>query len=761
MASINRRPLYINSSANPALPLVTGEASPPSHLPLRFHKLMPGYSPSPLVSLKSVAEDIGVQDVYLKFEGERFGLPSFKILGASWSTFRMLAAKLGLPLDSSIDAVKSALRTHPEPVTLFAATDGNHGRAVARMGAIMGIPAQIYIPRALDPITVAKIREEGATVTELDATYDVAVQTAYEQAGKTSGGVLVQDTAFEGYEEIPTWIVEGYSTMMLEIDGQLQGKSVDLVVVPVGVGSFAQAVVSHCKAEGKSTPVLTVEPDTAACLYKSLIRGNLTSVETTVPTIMTGLDCGTVSSIAWPILKDGVDASITVSDYESHKAVKLINSFGVSPGPCGAAPLAALRRLTESDKAALGIDRSSVIVLLCTEGQREYTTPKPVVYDDAVSLCQALVRINSAIPGSGEVKGPGETEIAQYITAWLEHRDIECHWIEKEKGRPSVIGVVNGTGGGKSLMLNGHIDTVTTASYAGDATSGHIENGKLYGRGAADMKSGIAAMLVATANAKKNRLKGDVIFTGVADEEDMSMGTEQVLEAGWRADAAIVCEPTNEHLVTGHKGFTWFEIDVHGVAAHGSRFDLGVDAVAHAGYVLVELDKYAKRLRAGPAHPFLGLPSVHASMIRGGEEPASYAAKCTIVLERRTVAGETADTVRAEIEGLLQEATRQVPDLKYDLRSTFSRNPFEIAKDHPLVSLIADQIRVVRGKDVDLRAEAFWTDCALIADVGIPVVMYGPHGEGLHAKEEWASVESIEVTARTIIGITQAFCGRP
>ena len=544
---------------------------------------------------------------------------------------------------------------------------------------------------------------------------------------------------------------------MLEVDEQLQGQSADLIVAPVGVGSFAQAVVSHYKSEGKDTAVLTVEPDTAGCLYKSLTHGESRPIATPVPTIMTGLDCGTVSSIAWPLLRDGVDASLTVSDFETHQAVNILEGLGVSAGPCGAAPLAALRRLSSSDKTALGLTESSIVVLLCTEGQRDYTIPKSVEYDDAVSLCQALVRINSAVPGTGDIKGPGETEIAQYITRWLEHRDIEAHWIEKVKGRPSVVGVVRGTGGGKHIMLNGHIDTVTTASYEGDPLSGDIRDGKLYGRGAADMKSGIAAMLVALVQAKTDKLKGNVIFTGVADEEDMSLGTEQVLEAGWRADAAIVCEPTGEDLVIGHKGFTWFEVDIHGVAAHGSRFDLGVDAVAHAGYFLVELDKYARRLGEGPRHPSLGLPSVHASIVRGGEEPASYPAKCTITLERRTVAGETNEQILAEIEGLLQEAARSAPGLRYDLRLTFSRNPFEIRDDHPLVSLVADQIKTVRASDAVLRTEAFWTDCALIADVDIPVVMYGPHGEGLHAKEEWADVKSIERAASTLIGAVRAF----
>lgn len=548
--------------------------------------------------------------------------------------------------------------------------------------------------------------------------------------------------------------------MMLEIDEQLRQQVPDLVIAPVGVGSFAQAVVTHCKASGRRSKVLTVEPDTAACLHKSLKKGTPVKLKTTTPTIMAGLDCGTVSSIAWPLLYSGVDASLTVSDFESHEACVTLHSLGVKAGPCGAATLAALRRLTSIEKAILGLSESSVIVLLCTEGDREYRTPQSVSSDDAQSLAQTLVQINSAVPGTGNVPGPGETEIAQYISSWLEHRDIETHWLEPTHGRPSVIGIVRGTGGGKTLMINGHIDTVTVASYEGNPLSGHIQNGRLYGRGSADMKGGVAASLIALAQAKKDRLHGDLIFTAVADEEDLSIGTEQVLEAGWRADGAIVCEPTQEDLVTSHKGFVWFEVIFNGVASHGSRFDLGVDAITRAGYFLVELEKYAQDLIAGPKHPSLGTGSVHASVIKGGEEPASYPARCSIIIERRTVAGESLDQLKAEIEGLLRKAAKKVSEFSYELKVTFSRSAFEIACDHPFVSLVASEIKKVTGAEARVRSEAFWTDCALLADCGIPVVMYGAIGEGLHSKEEWVDLKSVDTVSNVLIRLSREFCGQ-
>lgn len=545
--------------------------------------------------------------------------------------------------------------------------------------------------------------------------------------------------------------------MLYEVDDQLSDTRADLVIAPVGVGSFAQAVVTHFKRQSNSASILTVEPDTAACLWKSLKQDKPLS-ENTTPTIMTGLDCGTASTIAWPILRSGVDASVTVSDFESHRATLYLQSLGLSAGPCGAAPLAALRRLGESDKASLGLNEDSVVVLLCTEGSRPYAVPLDVSSDDPVALTQTLVQINSANPDLGSVPGPGETVIARYIAAWLEHRDIETHWIEPTKGRPSVVGVARGSGGGKSLLLNGHIDTVTLMGYDGDPLSGEIKDGKLYGRGAADMKSGLAANMIALANAKKLGLKGDVIFTGVADEEYASIGTEDVLAAGWRADAAVVTEPTSLEIIHAHKGFVWLDVTVHGLASHGSLPHIGIDAITKAGHFLVELDHYSQRLLNGPADPTVGTGSVHASIISGGEEVSSYPAKCSISLERRTVPGETVETVKREVQEILDKLTRDVPNFKADLQVTFSRSPFKLPLDHPLTKLVSEHVSRSLGKKAEVVEAPYWTDCALLTDAGIPSLLWGPLGEGLHAKEEWADVDSVRKVADTLTGIARAFC---
>ncbi|KPM39919.1 hypothetical protein AK830_g6676 [Neonectria ditissima] len=425
-----------------------------------FHKQMPNYRPTDLVRLV----DLGA--VYLKNEGNRFGMPSFKILGASWGTFRAIVQRIGLPPSSDIETVKAAIGGHG--ISLYAATDGNHGRAVARMGAIFSVPVEIHVPATMEASTVELIRSEGASIVVSSGNYDDAVLEAY--SASKPGGILIQDFAFDDYQDFPQWIVDGYRTMMREIDQQLRP---DLVIAPVGVGSFAQAVVSHYRQPGGTTAVMTVEPDTAACLWKSLKRGQLTTEQTT-PTIMAGLECGTPSSIAWPILKAGVEASVTVSDFESHEASLYLESVGISAGPCGAAPLAALRRLTAADKAALGLNENSVVVLLCSERNREYTVPLSVSSDDPIILTQTLVQINSANPLG--VTGP--SAIAPYIAAWLEHRDIESHWIKR---RPSV-------------GVQAHIDMVTLY----DRLSSEIADSNSR---SADMK-GVAAVMVALANRK-------------------------------------------------------------------------------------------------------------------------------------------------------------------------------------------------------------------------------------------------------------------
>ncbi|OJD13305.1 hypothetical protein AJ78_06229 [Emergomyces pasteurianus Ep9510] len=426
--SAHRRPIYYN----PIIGQRVG--AKPSDAALKFHQSLPHYSRTPLIPLSALARELGIVGIYVKYEGDRFCLPSFKILGASWGTFRAIVSEINLTIKASLSDVSNAARE--QSITLYAATDGNHGRAVAFMARLLNIQARIYVPKLLDEATKMLISNEGATVIVAPGTYDEAVQLAANAASSVPGGLLIQDTAFDGYEQIPVWIIEGYSTMLYELESQLRDENAKptMIVTPVGVGSLAQAVVSHFKTPGHQNTIVTVEPDTAACLHRSLRSGKCVPLNTSC-TIMNGLDCGTVSSTAWPILRAGVDISMTVSDFETHQAVRYLESQNVQAGPCGAASLAALRRLSSSQ----GLDPSTIVVLLCTEGSRPYPTPFDVSIDDPGILSQVLPEIQSSNPRCPATSGAENTKLEAYIAAWLEHRDLD-----KEKlGRISSSSLEN------------------------------------------------------------------------------------------------------------------------------------------------------------------------------------------------------------------------------------------------------------------------------------------------------------------------------
>lgn len=505
-----------------------------------FHRGLSGFKATPLVSLPGIAQQLDLKAVYIKDESGRFGLPSFKILGASWGVFCAIAAKLKLPLDSELEIVASKARE--AGLVLFAATDGNHGQAVACMARLLSVEARIHVPRSASEHTKDAISGEGATIVVGSGDYDDVVRYAAEAASASPGGILVQDTSFPGYEDTPARIVEGYSTMLEEIDSQLARLNMvnDVVITPVGVGSLAHAVLRHSKSRGRQRPakVITVEPDTAACLYKNLQKGSQgpsASIRTS-ETIMTGMDCGTVSHTAWPDLRSHVDGSVTVSDFEAHCAVEDLKVYGVKSGPCGASGLAALRYLATNYREETGLHGSSVVVLLNTEGKRPYVIPQDVASDDPVELTQILTRIESANPTLSQSEGSSESIIADYIEAWLQHRDIESHRHEGVIGRPSIVGVVPGTGSGRSLVINGHTDTVSLAGYTRDPLSRKLteKDGPqiVSGRGSLDMKAGIAAAMTDLSNTKKNLVPGTVLLAAVADEEDLPFGTEEALAAG-------------------------------------------------------------------------------------------------------------------------------------------------------------------------------------------------------------------------------------
>lgn len=348
-----------------------------------FHATLPGYAPTPLVELPALAGELGVARVFVKDESARMGLPAFKLLGVSYAVVRALTEHLspGSP-PMTLDALQERLQD--SGLTLVAATDGNHGRAVAHMARLVGIRSAVFVPATVTSTAQHAIESEGAVVHVLELPYDEVVVAAAEAVHADPAMLHIQDTAWPGYHEVPQWIVDGYDTLGAEIDlqlGRAGAERLNLVAVPVGVGSLAQAVVRHYRsasaATGQQPTVLSVEPALAPSLIDSLEAGRPVSVETG-ETIMLGMNCGTISEIAWPMLRDGVDAAVTVSEDDTARAVHDLQRLGVDAGPCGASTLAGLRalRAAAAQDPAAALPRDAVVVLLSTEGSAANPLPE-------------------------------------------------------------------------------------------------------------------------------------------------------------------------------------------------------------------------------------------------------------------------------------------------------------------------------------------------------------------------------------------------
>lgn len=376
--------------------------------------------------------------------------------------------------------------------------------------------------------------------------------------------------------------------------------------------------------------------------------------------------------------------------------------------------------------------------------------------DDVADLLEELIRCDSSNPDLVP-DAPGEGRIADLISAWLGSRGFTCHRLESRPGRPSIVAVAPGTGGGKSIMLNGHVDTVSLASYDGDGLTPVRKDGKIFGRGGFDMKCGIAASMVAAVAATQEPLRGDVILALVADEEFASAGTEEVLRS-FSADAAIVVEPTGLELMIAHGGFAWVDVTIHGVAAHGSLPEVGVDAITKAGKFLVELERLGDRLAKGERHPLVGTGSIHASLITGGEEYSSYPASCTISLERRTIPGEDAATSERELREILDALAAADSTFKYDMRQRMSRSTFSVDREASIVRTVAAQLAQDTGQVATFGGGPFWTDCALLAGAGIPTVLFGASGDGAHAAEEWVDISSLRTVTRVLEQTIREHC---
>lgn len=392
----------------------------------------------------------------------------------------------------------------------------------------------------------------------------------------------------------------------------------------------------------------------------------------------------------------------------------------------------------------------------------EFVMSKAGTYVDrseTVELLKHLVRINSVNPTLVE-GAPGEAEIAEHVAEFLRGIGLETQVEEVEPGRPNAVGVLKGSGGGPTLMLNGHMDTVGIEYMEIDPLNPVVKDGRMYGRGTYDMKGGLAAILSATKAVVDSgaELRGDVIVAAVCDEEYASIGTEKLVE-DVRADAAIVGEPTELQILVAHKGFAWIDVETRGVAAHGSLWEVGVDAIAKMGKVQVGLECLQDEALIKKRHKLVGPPSVHASIIQGGRELSTYPDHCKLQVERRLIPGETMDEVDAEMSGLLASIGEEDPKFDGGYEITFFRGPMEVSPDEEICHILRRCSLEVIGEEPRFVGGTGWLDTQIIWEHGTSVVAFGPSGSGAHAAVEYVEIDSVIYNAMILERVIPSLCG--
>jgi acetylornithine deacetylase len=363
------------------------------------------------------------------------------------------------------------------------------------------------------------------------------------------------------------------------------------------------------------------------------------------------------------------------------------------------------------------------------------------VFDPSIALLRDFVAINSVnpslVPGA-----PGEALMADAVAAHLSKLGLVVEVQPVADGRSNVIGILEGRARGRSLMFCGHLDTVGVEGMTAPFEP-VLRDGRLYGRGAQDMKAGVAAMIdAARVIASGTLAAGRLVVAAVIDEEYASIGADALITE-WRADAAVVTEPTDQQIGIAHKGFAWYEIEMRGRAAHGSRPLEGRDAILRMGRALSALESLDRELQQRPPHPLMGTGSLHASLIEGGRELSSYPDRCVLTLERRTIEGEDDEVVDAEMAGIIDRLRAGDREISVSCRRLFSRPAYHVARDHELPRSLAAAVVACAGTEAPITAMTFWTDAAILGHAGIPSVLFGPGGAGLHSVEEYVNVADV------------------
>jgi len=379
--------------------------------------------------------------------------------------------------------------------------------------------------------------------------------------------------------------------------------------------------------------------------------------------------------------------------------------------------------------------------------------------DRATKDLADMVRINSINPGL-HPDGPGEAEMAAWTEATFKALGLETRVVDAGPGRPNVYGRWPGSGGGKSLLMTGHMDVVQVNNMTIPPFEPRIEGDKLYGRGSFDMKAGLAAVLAAVRALKNGGFqpRGDVWLGFVADEEFSSMGTTRLVK-DLKPDAAVLVEPSDGQIGLAHRGFAWITLKTKGHAAHGSMFDVGIDAITHMGYLLVEIDRLEREVMPKRAHPLLGRPSVHASTVEGGIGFSTYPDGCVVEIEHRPLPDEGPEYLMGLWNDAITRISAQNPKFSGEATLKLYQHGFETAKDAPIVTALNGAYHAALNDDPAYIGMFGWLDSAVIDEAGIPVVIYGPGGEGAHAAVEYADLPSVFDCAATLAELTASWCG--